>query len=524
MIALRLFKASDVSQQIDMRTLDVGDELTIGRDAAADWALLDPDRSLSRLHMKIAAQGDGVAVTDTSTNGVILANRDERMPRNRPIQLEAGEGLKLGPYLLLVEQTDGARAVRSATPLSNTPFVPTVDEGFHSENRRGVDPFASALPVDPIAPHLGASPIGRGDLGISGQDAWSRRGERHAGDWTPPKPVVDTSEMIGSAPAWREPTQGDSSDVGFGFDTPFKRPLMSRAVEPIDDLAIPTDWDAQPAGGPILEDANDSSIDDFESPAAEASAPLNPGAISDAADHQAFNPDPVFEDLIPASNAPKETLPPLTPAPVASAVTPPSTAGVLSDAELFEAFCSGAKLDANAFGQEDRVATMTRLGTIYRHMVLGLSDLMSERTAVRSEYRMIRTTVRPEDNNPFKWAPPQKIATELLRAHNEGFLDGPNAVVESYKDVKKHLLCMLAGLRASLTFTLDTLAPSRIEEGLKEPTSILKSRGAAAWAEYAATYERFRKESEDSADSPVNREFRNAYERQLAELDRSIPR
>ncbi len=167
---------------------------------------------------------------------------------------------------------------------------------------------------------------------------------------------------------------------------------------------------------------------------------------------------------------------------------------------------------------------MTRLGAIYRHMVLGLSDLMTERTAVRSEYRMIRTTVRAEDNNPFKWAPPQKIATELLRAHNEGFLDGPTAVTESYKDVKKHLVCMLAGLRAALTFTLDTLAPARIEEGVKEPASILKSRGAAAWAEYGAVYERFRKESEDSADSPVNREFRNAYERQLTELDRSIQR
>ena len=524
MIALRLFKASDLGQQIDMRTVGDGEALTIGRDAAADWALLDPDRSLSRLHMKIAASGGAVTVTDTSTNGVILANRDERMPRNRPIQLEAGEGLKLGPYLLMVEHADDGRAVRSPTPLSSTPFAPVAGDDFRHESRRGVDPFASALPVDPIAPHLAASSIGNGDLGISGQDAWSRRGERHAGDWTPPKPVIDTGEMIGSSPAWREPPKSETSDGAFGFDAPFKRPLMSRAVEQADDLAIPTDWDAPPANAPLLEDAPKPSSAEFDVPADEIILPSLSSEAPIASESAPRATASFVEDASPVTEAPIEASPRTPASEDRRVAASPSASGASYESELFEAFCAGARLDAKAFAQEDLVATMTRLGAMYRHMVLGLSDLMNERTAVRSEYRMIRTTVRAEDNNPFKWAPPQKIATELLRAHNEGFLDGPTAVTESYKDVKKHLLCMLAGLRAALTFTFDSLAPARIEGSVKEPTSILKSKGAASWAEYLVTYERFRKEAEDNADSPVNREFRNAYERQLGELDRSIQR
>ncbi len=318
MIALRLFKASDVGQQIDMRTVGDGEELTIGRDATADWALLDPDRSLSRLHMKIAAAGDGVTVTDTSTNGVVLANRDERLPRNRPVLLEAGEGLRLGPYLLLVENADGARAVHSAAPLLNTPFVPMAGDDFKSGNRHGVDPFASALPVDPIAPHLAASSIGRGDLGISGQDAWSRRGERHAGDWTPPEAVVDTAEMIGSAPAWREPAKSETSDVGFGFDTPFRRPLMSRAVGQADDLAIPTDWDASPVSASILEDAPTPSPAAIEPPAAEIIPPSILAEEPTPPEPSPLSTVAFVEDAAPAGAAPIEAS-----AQVASASSPP---------------------------------------------------------------------------------------------------------------------------------------------------------------------------------------------------------
>ena len=152
---------------------------------------------------------------------------------------------------------------------------------------------------------------------------------------------------------------------------------------------------------------------------------------------------------------------------------------------------------------------MERLGAVYRHMVLGLSDVLGERTALKNEYRMVRTTIQADENNPFKWAPPQKVATELLRAANDGFLDGPAAVAESYQDVKKHLLCMLAGLaRRPVRRYLDALAPAKIEEAIKEQSFVLKPRAAVAWAEYVKTYGQFRKEAEDSADSPVNRAFR----------------
>lgn len=200
-------------------------------------------------------------------------------------------------------------------------------------------------------------------------------------------------------------------------------------------------------------------------------------------------------------------------APAADGARPPS------DGSLLEAFCEGAKLDASVFSGEDPAQVMRRLGAVYQQMVLGLGDLMSERTTLKTEYRMTRTTVRAEGNNPFKWAPAHRVAVDLLHARDDGFLSGPAAVKASFEDLKKHLLCILAGLRAALGATLEGLDPEAIEDQLKGRSFVLQGRAAAAWAEYLKLYADVRRQADDDPDSPVSRAFRSAYEQQLQALD-----
>lgn len=190
-----------------------------------------------------------------------------------------------------------------------------------------------------------------------------------------------------------------------------------------------------------------------------------------------------------------------------------------SHGSLLDAFCAGARLDASAFAGEDPVEVMKRLGGVYQQMVLGLADLMNERTSIKSEYRLERTTVGSAGNNPFRWAPPQRVAVDLLRTREDAFLCGPAAVADSFADMKKHLLCMLAGLRATVGATIDGLAPEAAEESLKGQSFLLKNRAGAAWAEYQRLWSEFRRQAEDSSDSAINRAFRDAYEARLRELD-----
>lgn len=338
MVTLRLFSQSDPFTPIATRTLDEG-ELTIGRDAAADWVIEDPDRAISRLHCVVSAKDGQLTLRDTSANGVFVGADRQRLAPLEPSPIALGETFRLGDFAIVIDGAD----------------------------------------------------------------------DKHA-----------------------------------GFDAPFSQPVLKSMPVTGEALTVPSDW------------------------------------------------------VEPAPETPR--------APAA-------------DGSLLEAFCAGAKLDASAFSGEDPAQVMHRLGAVYQQMVLGLGDLMSERTTLKTEYRMTRTTVRAEGNNPFKWAPAHRVAVDLLRARDDGFLSGPAAVKASFEDLKKHLLCILAGLRAALGATLDALSPEDIEEQLKGRSFVLQGRAAAAWTEYLKLYADVRRQADDDPDGPVSRAFRTAYEQQLQALD-----
>ena len=162
---------------------------------------------------------------------------------------------------------------------------------------------------------------------------------------------------------------------------------------------------------------------------------------------------------------------------------------------------------------------MERLGGIYRQAVLGVADLMRERTSLRNEYRMVHTTVRPEGNNPFKWVPPQRIAVELLRDEDSGYTTGERALNDALRDVKAHLLCMLAGMRAALSATFTALQPAQVEAKLGSRSYLIAvQRDAALWAEYVAMAGALRLEADDNPDGLINRAFRQGYEDHAAAL------
>lgn len=189
-----------------------------------------------------------------------------------------------------------------------------------------------------------------------------------------------------------------------------------------------------------------------------------------------------------------------------------------SGGSLFEAFCEGAHLDASLLSSEQPEEIMRRAGALYRQMVLGIGDLMAERTAARSRFQLTRTTIGGEGNNPFKWAPSQRLAIDLLLAGSSSFLPGPAALKASFRDVKRHLVSTFAGFQGALRCAVASFSPESIDAQVGPRAHLLKSRAVLQLEEVDRRHAELSAQLEGSAGS-LDRAFVAAYDDADAHLN-----
>ncbi len=333
MYMLQLFDAVDAVQPIDARLIREG-TLRIGRDAAADWPIVDPDCQLSRAHLEIGVGEAGLTLRSLGTNGVFDDLSGARFPGDVEVALPLPGALRLGRFRIVATH----------------------------------------------APH--------GEIDVPGG-----------------RTMILT------------PPLGSSTDV-------------------------PSDW-------------------------ADGTAPAS-----------------------------------------------------FAQGSLLEAFCHGAGLDASTLSGEDAEEVMRRAGAVYRQMVLGVGDLMAERDRARGRYQLTRTTIRGADNNPFKWAPSQRLAIDLLLAGSSGFLSGPAALGASFRDLKRHLVATFAGLQGSLRQAVDQFDPAALDAAVAGRASILKSRAALGLAEVGERHAELKRQLDGGAEGSLDRAFVAAYDETDARLQR----
>jgi predicted component of type VI protein secretion system len=185
---------------------------------------------------------------------------------------------------------------------------------------------------------------------------------------------------------------------------------------------------------------------------------------------------------------------------------------VSSNGSLLEAFCEGAGLDASLLSSEEPTEIMRRAGAVYRQMVLGVGDLMAERDRARGQYKLSRTTIGGANNNPFKWAPSQRLAIDLLLAGSGSFLSGPTALQASFRDIKRHLIATFAGLHGSLRAAIDTFDPAAVDSAISGKGSLLTSKAALQAAEVAARHGSLTRQLDDGEGGSLERAFVAAYD------------
>ncbi|MGB3807457.1 MAG: type VI secretion system-associated FHA domain protein [Erythrobacter sp.] len=213
----------------------------------------------------------------------------------------------------------------------------------------------------------------------------------------------------------------------------------------------------------------------------------------------------------------------LTP-PLGSSIDVPSEWSDASDVEprydgsLLEAFCEGAGLDPSLLSDEEPEVIMRRAGALYRQMVLGIGDLMAERDHARANFEITRTTIASEGNNPFKWAPSQRLAIDLLTAGSTGFLSGPAALKASFEDVKRHLVATFAGFQGSLRAAIDSFDPTALNKAAGRRANLLKSRSTAQAEETSARHADLSDQLENAKSGSLDQAFVAAYRRAESSL------
>ena len=145
------------------RSLEQG-SLTIGRSAAADWNLPDPERVISRLHCRVDAVKDGFTLTDTSTNGVFLNGATAPLGQGKSVALRNGDRFRIGGNTIAVRlsataetATLPASAMDGLAAAGASPFA--IEPDFHNADW-GPLPTQGAILAKPAASDdaLGAIP------------------------------------------------------------------------------------------------------------------------------------------------------------------------------------------------------------------------------------------------------------------------------------------------------------------------------------------------------------------------------
>jgi type VI secretion system protein ImpI/type VI secretion system protein len=288
-------------------------------------------------------------------------------------------------------------------------------------------------------------------------------------------------------------------------------------------VALPLDLDA-------LMDAGDRI--------AEPSAPF-PDQVSHLGSH--FTPPRPSFDLLPEdwdqddaapegagpSELPRpvdrteDDTPSTGPVPVRPSAAPDGHAG---DTGL-AAFLAGARVRGELPADPD--AILRQLGAAFRAMVGGLRESMIARAAVKSEFRIGQTMIRPAGNNPLKFSADDDDAlAALLGIGRQSAMRPEAAVADTLRDIRLHELATAAALQSAVRELLAEIAPERVMRSVRESAidDLLGRRKQAAWDAYAARHAAVTRALGDDFDSVFGRAFARAYEIALAAVGRQEAR
>ena len=536
---------------------------TIGRADTNTLVLVDPDRTVSRVHAQVLCRDGQYFVIDRGSNpmqcnGVPLGSGKEAA-------LTDGTQLVVGSFELRVRVAPGVAAPSLAVP--NTVAKAPGPAAVSSD-----DPFADLLAG--LAPPPGPSVSGATPKSVPA-DSLLFPDPMQSGSRNAQAAAVDPfANLLGPAPSSSSPSPAPGTNFG-GLDdfSDLGAPPAHGKAAGIDELfggmggggGIGGDPLAlSPLADPLLQPNTASDADPLA--ALQRAAPATPVPRADhlPIDQFGFTPPkaitvpsppaqpvaaprpelPQFDDVTgrpirisgpevalldpieaPAPMAPR---PQPQPAPVAALrAAAPAAQRTASDDELLAAFLRGLA----STHQPPEMLTpglMERIGTILRSATEGTLQLLLTRQEFKREVRAEVTMIASQANNPLKFSPTVEVAlAHLLGPGVRGFMPPEAAMRDAFNDLRAHQFGVMVGMRAALAHVIARFEPEELEKKISAKSALdalfSANRKAKLWDQFVALYGGIASEAEDDFHNLFGKAFLEAYEEQMARLKADVP-
>jgi FHA domain-containing protein len=170
---------------------------------------------------------------------------------------------------------------------------------------------------------------------------------------------------------------------------------------------------------------------------------------------------------------------------------------------------------------------MERLGVLLATACDGTVELLQARATLKQELRADVTMIQAQDNNPLKFAPEGHVALDQLLKPNpvKGFMEPRLAMRDAYDDLLAHQIGFVAGMRAAMQGLVGRFDPAVLEKRLAAKSMLgamlPAARKARLWDLFNSLYAEVAQEAEDDFQRLFGRAFVQAYEEQIARLEKA---
>ncbi|GAA4359940.1 type VI secretion system-associated FHA domain protein TagH [Kangiella marina] len=447
---------------------------SIGRSAKSDWLLPDPDKVISSVHAYVSHQAGQFYITDNSTNGLFVNRAVQPLGKGNSQELSDGDYLQLGDYEIEV-------------------VVEAKSNEIDLQPSRQAQHLHTPPPVRPAA----AAPDFAAQTTVDSQQAQPSHAETlsqdpYAENFTPPMAQIPED--------W---------DAQAGANSELNTPME-------DQQSVPS----------AVQQHN--TADTTKQAVTEASSPEQTRVAAPTAPVQSATQGASAESVVATQQQPdaygarshsQQT--PQHPPPNAAASF--DSIGSEQAKAYLTAFLNAAGLREDDLPREISPALFEAMGGALRFSLQGMLDILRARSDMKSEFRVMQTTIRTQENNPLKFSiNVDEAMRNLFLRQVPGFLPWFQAIESCFKDMSTHELALMAGTQGALQGVLDTLDPSEITRANQSESALHKvlpaTKKAKLWDVFAALHKEVQEEVGQGSDKTFSEDFAAAYEAQLKKL------